>query len=53
MVYALMLPSINKEINNPKDSYVNKKTAIWFNPATDANFRPKGIEAKITPYPIT
>ena len=52
MVYALTLPQINKEINNPKDSYVNKKTAIGFNPATDANFSPKDIEAKTTPYPI-
>ena len=52
MVYALTLPEINKEINNSKHSYINKKTAIGFNPATDAYFSPKGIEAKITLYPI-
>ena len=29
------------------------KTPIGFNPAIDANFSPKGIAAKITPYPRT
>ena len=43
--------SLNKQGNKKakKDSKKNWENSIGFNPATDANFSPKGIAAKISP----